>query len=69
MGTHLYPVNVVLSWLAVLGTAATVISFSFRRSNKKKAEEMARRKAELIRQRLQDEETVIRNPVQIRVGS
>jgi len=66
---HLHPVNAVVSWLALVGAAATVLGFRFRRSSKKKAEQVARRKAEMIRQRLQDEEKVSRRPVQIRANS
>lgn len=60
-------VGVVVTSLTLFGLLAAALSLGFRRG-KKRAEEEARRRADMIRRRLQDEENVVRRPVQIRVN-
>ena len=59
--------GILVTSLALLGIVGT-LSLGFRRVGRRKAQEKARQRAEMIRQRLRDEDRIVRRPVQIRVG-
>jgi hypothetical protein len=58
----------LLPILAGVGTAGIALSLVFLRAAKSKGEREARRRADLIRQRLQEQPQVVHRKVEIRLG-